>query len=327
MTSTCSNCEAMATATACFRLMVLALVSFDRKSHFASAKSDFFCGTSWEDASTHCEDRAPCPGGADEECATPGHACWELVSPQETWSCSSVVDNAFCGTSWADASANCEHRQPCPRGTHDECSTLGHVCFGETTCSVAAGHGSKFKYMHLKDLASVAYSDLSNNRFCGTDTEHTCSVETHCPGGEECPDGEYCYITTCNIQDVVKEELGDDWVAVLAAYVEGGKGEGERPERLSPDDPQRNNFCGYDHGHASVACDTWCDRDVQCPAGQNCYSTTTCYYDDDLQPSMSPITTPPPTRGPLAFVSRFELSVHVHFFLTLTTCFTVHNNQ
>jgi len=295
----------MATATACFRLMVLALVSFDRKSHFASANENFFCGTTWGDASSNCDSRQPCPGGADEECATPGHICWADTT------CSTLVDDAFCGTSWEDASSDCFNRQPCPKGTGEECSTPGHNCFGGTTCSVAAGHGAKFKYMHLEDLASVAYSDLTNSRFCGTATDPSCSVETHCPDGMGCPDGKYCYITTCNIQDVVREELGDDWVAVLAAYVrgdgagDGSDGEGERPEKLSPNDPKRNNFCGTHWGEASAKCEMWCEHDAQCPAGQSCYSKTNCYYDDDLQPSMSPIITSSPTRSPLGFVSRF----------------------
>ena len=67
----------------------------------------------------------------------------------------------FCGTSWGDASENCNDRQHCPSGTDDECETDGHICFGGTTCDSMQGHGNGFKY------ANVPYDDISNTRFCG----------------------------------------------------------------------------------------------------------------------------------------------------------------
>ena len=70
-------------------------------------------------------------------------------------------NNFFCGTSWGDASENCNDRQHCPSGTDDECSTDGHICFGGTTCDSKVGHGNNFKY------ANVPYDDISNTRFCG----------------------------------------------------------------------------------------------------------------------------------------------------------------
>ena len=35
----------------------------------------------------------------------------------------------FCGTSWGDASSECEERQPCPQGTDEECTNGGKCCF------------------------------------------------------------------------------------------------------------------------------------------------------------------------------------------------------
>ena len=70
------------------------------------------------------------------------------------------ADHFFCGTSWADASENCDERQHCQGGTDDECETAGNICFGGTTCDSKNGHGNKFKY------ANVPYEDISNTRFC-----------------------------------------------------------------------------------------------------------------------------------------------------------------
>lgn len=67
----------------------------------------------------------------------------------------------FCGTSWDDASGNCDERQHCAGGTDDECETDGHICFGGTTCDIKLGHGNKFKF------ANLLYGDISNTRFCG----------------------------------------------------------------------------------------------------------------------------------------------------------------
>lgn len=57
---------------------------------------------------------------------------------------SATNNNFYCGTSWDDASSNCDNRQPCPNASDEECaSTPGHGCFADTLCSSAeAGHGS-----------------------------------------------------------------------------------------------------------------------------------------------------------------------------------------
>ena len=77
-------------------------------------------------------------------------------------------DNFFCGKSWADASSDCENRQPCPNAIDEECTVVpGEICFADTLCSVSAGHGKKFRYASLVPYLNIEYDDISNTRFCG----------------------------------------------------------------------------------------------------------------------------------------------------------------
>lgn len=122
-------------------------------------------------------------------------------------------DSFFCGTSWADASSNCDDRQPCPNALDEECSTPGHICFADTLCSIAAGDGEKFKFIALANLANVDYDDKANNMFCGSwwaTAEEHCSVDTHCTSGEQCGGLDHCFDTGCHVQDILQVELGDD---------------------------------------------------------------------------------------------------------------------
>jgi len=174
-------------------------------------------------------------------------------------------------------------------------------------CSVAEGHGEKFKYIHLASLVDSEYDDVSNAKFCGSwwaSAEQNCSVETHCPDGESarCPNQENCFDTGCNVLNIVKADLGDDWKALVTGMVGGGAGGDGVVGKMSPDDPGRTNFCGLDWGQASVKCTQWCrgnDEPGDCPRGQKCFADTSCYYDDDLAPTMSPFATFSPTKSPI----------------------------
>ena len=218
-------------------------------------------------------------------------------------------DNFFCGTSWNDASGNCDNRQPCPGATDDECTQPGHVCFGDTICSAAAGHGERFKFMALAPLVDVSYADPSNIMFCGSwwaGAQQSCTVATHCgtPGGADkpCPSQGTCFETSCHLQDLVTMEFGDDWREMVIASV--GKGGSGSVSKLSPDDPRRNQYCGLSWNQASAKCTQHCmGDDDECPGGQKCFGDTNCYYEEDLVPSMAPIITLTPTRSPVLRVS------------------------
>lgn len=44
-----------------------------------------------------------------------------------------VTSKFFCGTSWAELTANCKRAKPCPSGTNAECDG-GQSCFANTPC-------------------------------------------------------------------------------------------------------------------------------------------------------------------------------------------------
>jgi len=161
----------------------------------------------------------------------------------------------FCGTSWDDASNNCNERQHCQGGTDDECEGAdgSHICFGGTTCDIREGHGNAFKY------ANVAYDDISNTRFCGNTWSvaiEDCSLGTHCPTGfsEECPDGDACYGgLSCNVKDIIEEEA-------LKEEEEEGEGAAASKHdvpRIDKHSEKRHNFCGISWGDADATCGDW----------------------------------------------------------------------
>jgi hypothetical protein len=197
----------------------------------------------------------------------------------------------FCGSSWGDASGNCDDREHCPGGTDEECSTEGHICFGGTSCDVKLGHGNKFIY------ANVDYNDISNTRFCGNgwnDAINSCSIETHCPSGfsDECPQGMSCYGgLKCNVQDMYEEEAKK-------------KEEGVAVNSIPSDDERRNMFCGLSWADAGKKCSVWCPggQDEDCPGEEGCFGSTDCYA--DLVPTAQPVlkpTNPPSTMPPVPY--------------------------
>ncbi len=166
------------------------------------------------------------------------------------------TDHMFCGSSWGDASNNCDERQHCPGATDDECETEGHICFGGTSCDSKLGHGNKFKY------ANVPYDDISNTRFCGSgwnDAIENCSLETHCPSGfsEECTGGMSCYGgLSCNVKDMMEE-------------LDASEGGGENSaNKIGKHDERRSQFCGISWGDANSKCEQWC------PSGEGAFTFT-----------------------------------------------------
>ncbi|KAL7541833.1 LOW QUALITY PROTEIN: hypothetical protein ACHAXR_011262 [Thalassiosira sp. AJA248-18] len=179
--------------------------------------------------------------------------------------------------------------------------------------SIAAGDGEKFKLIALANLANVDYEDKANNMFCGSwwaTAEEHCSVDTHCTSGEQCGGLDHCFDTGCHVQDILQVELGDDWREIVDAAANGGS-----IGKLSDDDPKRNLYCGISWGQASTKCTTWCrGGDDDCPRGEKCFAETTCYYDDDLVPTMQPVVTLSPSRSPILRVRSFYTDI-----LTLLT--------
>ncbi|KAL7519514.1 hypothetical protein ACHAWX_004266 [Stephanocyclus meneghinianus] len=208
------------------------------------------------------------------------------------------TDHNFCGESWEDASSSCQERQHCPSGSDDECTVAGQICFGDTLCDASKGDGVQAGSASLADIADIPYDDLSNRKFCGSwwaAAQEDCVMDTFCGHDENsCKDFTQCYETQCHVQDLAAKELGENWKAVLMGEEE------EKPAKLSQDDPRRHNFCGADWADANSKCSVWClGEDTDCPPGLGCFGDTSCYYDDDLMPTLSPTVSPPTTYAPV----------------------------
>ena len=60
------------------------------------------------------------------------------------------------------------------------------------------------------------------------------------------------------------------------------------------------------------------EGDDECPVGQNCFADTSCFFDEDIVPTVSPIIEPthspeksvPPTNEPVDYVS-FPLHMNI----------------
>eukprot|EP00804_Cyclotella_cryptica_P024481 CCRYP_017569-RA/>CCRYP_017569-RA protein AED:0.02 eAED:0.02 QI:244/1/1/1/1/1/2/6/1001 len=207
-------------------------------------------------------------------------------------------DHNFCGESWEDASSSCQDRQHCPSGSDEECTVSGQICFADTLCDASKGDGVQAGSASLATIADIPYDDLSNRKFCGSwwaSSQENCALDTFCGHDENsCKDFTQCYETQCHVQDLAAKELGENWKEVLL-----GGGE-EKPAKLSQDDPRRHNFCGTDWADANSKCNLWClGEDTDCPPGLGCFGDTSCYYDDDLVPTLSPTVSPPTTDAPV----------------------------
>ena len=136
-------------------------------------------------------------------------------------------DSNFCGTNWADASSNCANADHCPSASNDECTTPGHKCFADTSCSAIGGDGKPAKHAHLRDYLDVDYDDASNSQFCGSwwvDAEERCGLDTACSSDGDCDDeaDEYCVprVPNCNVLDLLEEEHGSNWKEKLQREID-----------------------------------------------------------------------------------------------------------
>ncbi|KAL7470394.1 hypothetical protein ACHAXS_010618 [Conticribra weissflogii] len=253
-----------------------------RTNYLASAdESDHnFCGATWSDASSDCDDRQPCPNGSDEEC-TSGGTCWADTSCDATLGHGSQFqtdavlavpyddpsNRKFCGTWWAVALGNCGLETHC--ATNDDCAQ-GDTCF-ETTCNVQdflreeqereKDELDKLDKLEKEKVERLPADDKRRKNYCGiswVDASAECAAP--CLGGEDtdCPAGLICFGDTNCFYD-------DDLVPTAA------------PTTYQPTDarnqPESTYFCGSTWSAAIESCSsqTHCADDSDCPAGQTCF--------------------------------------------------------
>ena len=225
----------------------------------------FFCGSSYDEASTECGD--PCPSGLSEDC--PGDLLCFASTP-----CSDR-GSFFCGTTWEEAASTCT--LPCENGLNSVCPN-GAQCFGYTPCSKVESF------------------------YCGTTFEEasaTCNVP--CPSGKDsdCLGQETCQkYTPCNDISDPKDKpgielpfpedsfyCGVDFVdAANRCYLPCPSGSaaecpvGEACYGNTPCNGGDSFYCGSTWYDASSDCKVPCPSgsDDDCPQGSKCFGYTPC---------------------------------------------------
>jgi hypothetical protein len=191
-----------------------------------ASQDNNFCGTTWADASSSCQDRQHCPSGSDDECTiTPGQICFAdtlcdaskgdgakaalaglaylIDIPEED-----IRNRKFCGSWWAAAQEVCSVDTFCG---HDEGSCQEFTTCYETGCNVqelvAAEMGEDWKELLSgspddndddseagKPKIELDEKDARRSNFCGStwaDASAQCGTwclgeDTDCPGNLKC---------------------------------------------------------------------------------------------------------------------------------------------
>ena len=207
------------------------------------------------------------------------------------------TNNFFCGTSFSDASNNCNDRRHCPGGTDEECGVAGQMCFSDTLCDASNGEGLSGTVDSFSVL-DLPYEDQANTRFCqlmGAGSA-SCIADLWCGDDNICIEGMVCAYSECHLHDVLASETENQEKQGLLAQKQE---EHKILAASDPNDPMRNNFCGVTWEDASARCGVWCmGEESDCPVGEGCFAQTTCYSDAGLVPSQSPTTYSPTTRSP-----------------------------
>ena len=254
------------------RYLVLFVLNLSR----TTASTTNFCGTSWEDASTDCSKKQPCPLGTDQECKA-GGICWGDTICDTTTGGGLVFDKEnpkharFCGIGWSEAKDNCSPVTHCPSGSKDECED-GEQCYSFLP-------GCNFvDMMETQPISKpkLRPEDPARTHFCGSsfvDAENSCYKDDHwCPSGGDgdCPAGKVCFASTsCKFET----DLEPSKSPTPAPSAE------PTPAPLIYDTIENTRFCGTGWDDASNTCriDSHCPSGLSsdCSEGQSCYGWIT----------------------------------------------------
>lgn len=243
-----------------------------------SASTTNFCGTSWEDASTDCSNKKPCPLGTDEECEI--GTCWGDTACDTTTGGGLVFDkenpkhSRFCGVGWNEAKDNCNPATHCPSGSKDECED-GEQCYsflsGCNFVDMMTG-GEQNQSTNKPKLPTLDPEDPARSNYCGSsfaDAENSCFEDDHwCPSGGDgdCPSGKLCFASTsCKFV----ADLEPSRAPIPAPSADPTQAP------LIHDMIENTRFCGVGWDDASNTCriESHCPSGLSsdCPVGQNCY--------------------------------------------------------
>ena len=276
----------------------------------------YYCGTSFQDASTTCG--KPCPSGMDNECLGAGETCHGNTE-------CGLRASFFCGSSWFDASDKCS--QPCPDGDAGVCGE-GEKCFAWTSCANTQSYYCGYSFENAskeckipcesrssndcpEDMACWAYTTCDatkegaheegpvplNDYFCGDTPESaagSCSIACQSGSDDECPGELKCFGTT----ECSKREhfwCGPNWFEAASTCGKpcpsGDSGEcGEGSSCYAHTKCQSDLFfCGDSFEDASNTCGKPCPSrsSNECDNGQSCYAFVTECADSPAAQSMT----------------------------------------
>jgi len=267
----------------------------------------FFCGASFDEASSKCA--VPCPTKTSAECPL-GQKCFAFTPCAGT-----QPDSYYCGADYEDA-GSCLY--PCPTGSSNLCPPE-MSCYAYTKCIE----------LNTEDLATSPPTDPPTQNpaeslgsyddapvesfFCGTSFDEasaTCAIPCPTKSSSQCPSGQKCFaFTPCAGTQPDSYYCGADYEDAGSCLFPCPTGSSNLcPPQMScyaytkcmelnvqdlvtssPTDPPTENptesiiptesyFCGTSYDDASESCAIPCPGKThdECPGDSNCYAFTPC---------------------------------------------------
>lgn len=193
----------------------------------ATESNRYFCGSSWDHASSQCTERQHCASGNDDECSIEGYFCFAdtlcdaSLGHGSTFVSDDIIKLAsvayedtsnrlFCGSWWAAAFETCSLSTHCLDNT--DCPSSEQCC--ETMCNVqdmiAESLGADWRETVLEGgkigedaPIRMSLTDPRRHNSCGNswaNADNRCSK--WCAGEGDCPGDLICYAdTSCYYDD------------------------------------------------------------------------------------------------------------------------------
>eukprot|EP00804_Cyclotella_cryptica_P006850 CCRYP_010966-RC/>CCRYP_010966-RC protein AED:0.09 eAED:0.09 QI:59/0.92/0.86/1/0.85/0.8/15/815/1501 len=314
--------------TATLLTLVLFLVALPQICAQESNPNNNFCGASWDDASSNCAERQHCPSGTDDECETDGHICYGGTLCDASKGDGSkfafanvpyddISNTRFCGAAWSDALEGCSVETHCPSGFNDDCPD-GLSCYGGLGCNIKdlMAELEESEAANAAAANKIGRDDPRRNQFCGIswgDASQSCSqwcviLSKHCLKRSHllAP----FKVSSFHLKARKKTDLLHSALMTLTvvlttnntiAYPDDSTTKRKRPTLYVM---ERSTTVISTYMKIYQLCRCPDADDSKCPGGQTCFGDTTCYYSEDLVPTLTPTepqTLSPTTRAPSAY--------------------------
>ena len=285
------------------------------------------CGVDYETAKINC-DRL-CELGCDpseacfnilpSECVVPQAESEIIVDPQFSVEATEV---SVCGTSFADAAANCETNAVC-NPLESDC-VPGQACFVVPLSNCTAINTTAPTIEALSPAPTAPPVKPTHKFVCGEDygdAERNCNTNTGCPTGDGCAGGLTCFAvpygncpdpqaatTTTVAATEDATTVAPDGAEPEVVFEPGNTTETGTTEAASTEATSTGAanllYCGESYELAEQNCFTNlpCPGGGGCPAGQACFGISSECKSPEPTPSLSEF----PSISPTAFVNTTE---------------------